>query len=61
MDLDFLRLARDRFLQTSTIFLGLAGVPVLAMPSGSPASPPDGSSPPLPAWPFAQHGLPATA
>ncbi len=60
MDLDFLRQARDRFLQTSTAFLGLAGVPSLAVPSGSATSQPE-CAPPLPAWPFAQPGLPATA
>ena len=60
MDLDFLRLARDRFLQTSTAFLGLAGVPSLAVPSGCAAGQAE-EAPQLPAWPFAQHSLPAGA
>ncbi|WER45008.1 hypothetical protein CupriaWKF_11860 [Cupriavidus sp. WKF15] len=61
MDLDFLRQARDRFLMTSTAFLGLAGAAALAAPCGPSASQPEGASPSLPAWPFAPHSLPATA
>ncbi|CAG9174921.1 hypothetical protein LMG23992_02819 [Cupriavidus laharis] len=61
MDLDFLRQARNRFLQTSTVFLGLPGGPGPAVPSGCPAGQPDSSGPQLPAWPFAQHSLPTVA
>jgi hypothetical protein len=61
MDLDFLRQTRDRFLMTSTVFLGLTGAPVVAMPAISPASQPERPAAQLPAWPFAHHRLPAAA
>jgi len=35
MDLDFLRQARDRFLMTSTVFLGLPGATGPAAPSAA--------------------------
>jgi len=41
MDLDFLRLARDRFLQTSTLFLGLGcSAPGTTNSAAAPACPP---------------------
>ncbi|QYY32471.1 MULTISPECIES: hypothetical protein [Cupriavidus] len=60
MDLDFLRQARDRFLMTSTAFLGLAGTPAQAALPASAASQPE-RSPQLPAWPFAHQALPTAA
>jgi hypothetical protein len=58
MDLDFLRQARDRFLMTSTVFLGLPGAGQ-ATPSATDAGQPHRNGTQLPAWPFAQHRLPA--
>jgi len=59
MDLDFLRQARDRFLMTSTVFLGLPGATGPAAPSAAAVGQPHCNGTQLPTWPFAQHSLPA--